>query len=177
MNALAGFQRAIVCDLPGTTRDVVTTSTAIDGWPVLLADTAGLRATRDELESAGVARATAAVADADLVVLVSDVTADAAEALPPAARVLRVLNKIDLPTLPSRQSMDVKWDVMTSAVTGEGIAPLVNAIGRALVPSPPAAGAAVPFTADQVQRLEDARAAIARHDAAAADRCLRALLA
>ena len=54
MNALVGFQRAIVCDLPGTTRDVVTATTAIDGWPIQLADTAGLRETRDEIESAGV---------------------------------------------------------------------------------------------------------------------------
>src|SRR4029453_3197945 len=44
INALAGYQRTIVSHVPGTTRDVVTTTTAIDGWPVELADTAGLRA-------------------------------------------------------------------------------------------------------------------------------------
>ncbi len=72
MNALVGFQRAIVCDLPGTTRDVVTAMTAIDGWPIQLADTAGLRSTRDEIELAGVTRATAAAGAADLVLLVED---------------------------------------------------------------------------------------------------------
>ena len=72
MNALVGFQRAIVCDLPGTTRDVVTAATAIDGWPIVLADTAGLRETCDEIESAGVALATAAAADADLILMVDD---------------------------------------------------------------------------------------------------------
>ena len=71
-NALVGYQRAIVCDLPGTTRDVVATTTAIDGWPIQLADTAGLRDAADELEAAGVARAARALAAADLVVLVDE---------------------------------------------------------------------------------------------------------
>ena len=50
INRLAGYQRSIVFDQPGTTRDVVTTRTAIDGWPVELADTAGLRSGDDEIE-------------------------------------------------------------------------------------------------------------------------------
>ncbi len=72
LNALVGFQRAIVCDQPGTTRDVVTATTAIDGWPVQLADTAGLRETCDAVESAGVERAAAAIVDADLVLRIDD---------------------------------------------------------------------------------------------------------
>ena len=75
INALAGYDRAIVSPVPGTTRDVVTVTTAIDGWPVQLADTAGLREGHDELESAGVELARATLASADLVVLVQDVTA------------------------------------------------------------------------------------------------------
>jgi tRNA modification GTPase len=62
INALAGYERAIVSPVPGTTRDVVTLTTAIDGWPVELADTAGLRTTDDELESAGVQLAEATLA-------------------------------------------------------------------------------------------------------------------
>ena len=76
INAMAGYERAIVSPLPGTTRDVVTLTTAIDGWPVQLADTAGLRASDDELESAGVKLAGAALAAADLVILVCDATGD-----------------------------------------------------------------------------------------------------
>ena len=72
INALAGYQRSIVSHVPGTTRDVVTTTTAIDGWPVELADTAGLRAGGDELEAAGMALADEAVARADLVLVVRD---------------------------------------------------------------------------------------------------------
>ncbi|HEY4259176.1 MAG TPA: GTPase, partial [Schlesneria sp.] len=57
INAMLGYQRAIVFDQPGTTRDVVTAETAFEGWPVLLADTAGLRETSEELEAAGIAMA------------------------------------------------------------------------------------------------------------------------
>ena len=54
INALVGYNRAIVYDAPGTTRDVITAETAIDGWPVTLSDTAGLRDSDDPLEMAGV---------------------------------------------------------------------------------------------------------------------------
>ncbi|MEO0530521.1 MAG: GTPase, partial [Planctomycetota bacterium] len=54
INALVGYERALVYDQPGTTRDVVTATTAIGGWPVTLADTAGVRITDDPLEAAGV---------------------------------------------------------------------------------------------------------------------------
>jgi len=173
INALAGHTRAIVCDQPGTTRDVVTTTTAIDGWPIQLSDTAGLRDARDELEAAGVARAGAALGEADLVILIFDATeADDVAApryvfearLPATARVLRVLNKVDLLSM---QPTAAGHDVLTSAVTGRGIDALVSAIGRTLVPEAPAAGAAVPSTADQVAALEAARDAVARRDAAA----------
>ncbi len=88
---------------------------------------------------------------------------------------LRVLNKIDL--LP-RVSSDLakRWDQCVSAITGAGVGELVAAIGRALVPLPPPAGAAVPFTADQLQRCDAVRSAIERHDAAAIAACLRPLL-
>src|SRR5205814_9029049 len=66
LNALAGYRRAIVDPSPGTTRDVVTVRTALDGWPVELADTAGLRAPGDPLEAAGIALARARQRDADL---------------------------------------------------------------------------------------------------------------
>ncbi len=56
LNAIIGFARSIVFDSPGTTRDVLTAATAIDGWPVELADTAGLRAAGDDIERQGVAR-------------------------------------------------------------------------------------------------------------------------
>ena len=72
MNCLLGYQRSIVVDQPGTTRDVVTMATAVDGWLLKLADTAGVRATSDDLESQGIGRAKRLIAEADAAVMVSD---------------------------------------------------------------------------------------------------------
>ncbi len=75
INAILGFERCIVHAEPGTTRDVVTAHTALDGWPVELADTAGLRDGRDEIEIAGVQRARQQLQQANLIVLVFNVSA------------------------------------------------------------------------------------------------------
>jgi tRNA modification GTPase len=178
MNALVGYQRAIVCDLPGTTRDVVGASTAIDGWPVHFSDTAGLHDTRDALESAGIERATAALATADLVLLVEDPATRSSHIgiqLAHDTPVIRVFNKIDiLPTSESGQAEHC--DISTSATNGQGIDALITAIGHALVSHPPSAGAAVPFTAEQIRRLELALAAAAHRDATAIAASLRPLL-
>src|SRR5262249_40580189 len=97
VNALAGYQRSIVAETPGTTRDVVTTLLAIDGWPVELADTAGLREDAEALEGQGIGLAQAAAGTADLCLWVVDGASAPVwpQALP--TRVLRVVNKIDLP--------------------------------------------------------------------------------
>jgi tRNA modification GTPase len=176
-NALVGYERAIVCDLPGTTRDVVTTVTAIDGWPIVLSDTAGLRPAADPLEAAGVARTAAALQEADLVLLVDEVGGDASDSsVPPSVPVIRVLNKIDLAS-PSEQYAGGPWDMVTSATKGEGLERLLSLIGERLVPNPPPAGAAVAFTTDQTARLEVARAAAAQRDLQQLSACLQPLLA
>ena len=182
INALAGYERAIVSPIPGTTRDVVTLTTAIEGWPVVLADTAGLRASDDELESAGVELAQSALASADLAILVCDAMAsevDGAQWKSLPLRTIEVRNKIDLLSEsggveddPARGSM-----IAVSALTGEGIAALAAAIGAALVPRPPAAGAAVPFTPAQYEVLVAAREAIERRHVATANEALLSLLA
>jgi tRNA modification GTPase len=201
INLLAGYQRSIVSHQPGTTRDVVTTTTAIDGWPVELADTAGLRDPQDELESAGIELATTTLAHADVAIFVHDATQPihdsteelvskilAEESLRP--RVIHVFNKIDLlAETPSRltagnnqeKHRPSQWHtesvVSTSAVTGEGVAELIAAVGRALVPLPPAPYSAVPFTAEQTAALEGARAAAAAKDSAVSLAALQPLLA
>jgi tRNA modification GTPase len=155
VNALAGFQRSVVAETPGTTRDVVTTLLAIDGWPVELADTAGLREDAEALEEQGIGLARAAAGTADLCLWVVDgATAPVwPRALP--TPVLRVVNKIDLPPA---------WDLGTaegasrvSARTGEGLGELCEALSRQLVPDPPLPGRAVPFTPEWCDRLEVAR--------------------
>ena len=155
INALVGYTRAIVFDQPGTTRDVVTATTAIDGWPVELADTAGLREGQDELESAGIARAREQMAAADVLVLVFDVTQPWTEedeslvAQWPEAVV--VFNKCDLAAMAG----DRPGALFTSAVTRQGIEELIEALGRRLVADPPAAGSAVLFTERQVRMVEE----------------------
>ena len=158
LNALAGYERAIVDPAPGTTRDVVTVRTSFEGWPVELADTAGLRDTADPTEASGVALARAQQAAADLVVLVLDRSEPLTE--PDRALVarhqsaLRVANKADLaaawePRQPGCLSV--------SALRGDGIDAVIAAIAQRLVADPPSPGSAVPFRAKQLRLLRHAR--------------------
>ncbi len=75
-NVLLGHARAIVTDVPGTTRDILHESIDLGGVPVVLTDTAGLRPADDVVEAEGIARATASAADADLVLVVVDGSVD-----------------------------------------------------------------------------------------------------
>jgi tRNA modification GTPase len=103
-NMLLGHGRAIVTEIPGTTRDTLTESLGIQGVPVLLIDTAGIRSSRDEIESMGVARARREAADADLLIVVVDGSESFREedllllAEVGQARHIVALNKSDLPT-------------------------------------------------------------------------------
>ena len=72
LNALAGRDAAIVTDIPGTTRDVMEVRLDIGGYPVLVADTAGLRESEDVVEQEGMRRARIAASNADMVVTVTE---------------------------------------------------------------------------------------------------------
>ena len=171
LNALLGYDRAIVDPSPGTTRDVVGARTAFDGWPVELSDTAGLRDSSDPIEAAGVARALESQRAADLVVLVLDrsrplVDEDRAlMAAHPSA--LIVANKADMPGV---------WEgvglVVVSAERGDGILDLATEIGHQLVPTPPLPGSALPFRGRHVRRLGLIAEAIRRGDREWAGRVL-----
>lgn len=167
INALLGFQRAIVAPTPGTTRDVVTAVTAVDGWPVELADTAGLRTSAEPIEQAGVALARERLAAADLVLLVFDASrpwsvADGqlAASMPQA---LVVHNKCDVPSGSERPAA-----VSVSAHTGEGIDRLLTQISHRLVLHPIPPGEAAPFLPDDVAQLQAAAEAIASGETASA---------
>jgi tRNA modification GTPase len=156
VNALAGYQRSVVSPTPGTTRDVVTTTIALDGWPVELADTAGLRQEAGPLEGQGIERARGAVATADLCVWVLDASAAPVWPDVPPERVLLVINKTDLPAT---------WDlgsaagaVRVSALTGAGIPELCEAIVRRLVPEAPGPDTVMPFTPELCDGIEEAYA-------------------
>jgi tRNA modification GTPase len=144
-----------VFDEPGTTRDVVTVTTAIDGWPVELADTAGLRNSADELEALGIARARKQMAAADVLLLVFDATqswtSEDAELVAQWPKAIVIFNKCDL----AQRSTDTEPGVFTSAVTRQGIDELIRRLGQRLVPNPPPPGSAVPFTTGQLRVIEN----------------------
>lgn len=157
MNALAGYSRAIVHHAPGTTRDAIAVGTAIDGWPVELCDTAGLRTTGDSVERAGIERAEQRLAQADLVVLVTDRSqpwsAKDDELVTQWRASVLVHNKCDLPPATG----DRPAGILTSALEERGIDDLLNTISRQLVPDVPPPGAAVPFSAEQVEMVRSLR--------------------
>jgi tRNA modification GTPase len=154
VNALAGYQRSVVAATPGTTRDVVTTALAVEGWPVEVADTAGLRTGSGQLEEEGIRRAQAALASADVCVWVLDASAPPAWPAAEAAAFRLVVNKVDLP--PAWDLAQAAGAVHVSALTGAGLDELCRALGGWLVPEPPPPGAAVPFTPTLCARVEAA---------------------
>ena len=128
-NRLVERERAIVTATPGTTRDLVSETVAIGGIPIKLVDTAGIREALDEAESMGIRKSMEALADAALVLVVLDAsqgeTAEDEELLRQAENrpVIVVCNKSDLGTS-GQWSVASGQKVLTSAVTGEGIAEL-----------------------------------------------------
>jgi tRNA modification GTPase len=173
VNALAGYQRSIVAATPGTTRDVVTTRLALDGWPMELADTAGLHSEAEALEEQGIRRARATLADADLCLWVLDAAAPPVWPSEPLASALYVVNKIDLL---SAWSMDGQRSaVRVSAKTGEGLAELSAAVVARLIPDAPPSGSAVPFTRRLGEGIAEAQRILAAGDAEEAGRLIASL--
>jgi tRNA modification GTPase len=162
LNALSGQDSAIVTEIPGTTRDVLRETIDLDGIPVHVADTAGIRETQDLIEAEGVRRARLALQTADIVLLVEDVSATAAGTpetgsaaieLPAQACCLRVANKIDLLAPAALERMMVAagpgW-VWISAKTGLGMEQLRRRIREAVGVVEPTGGlAAGSFSARQ----------------------------
>src|SRR5205823_981941 len=141
INRLVGYPRCVVTPIAGTTRDLVSTPIAIDGWPVELIDTAGQRTFDDQIEQAGVALASEIGRTADLTLWLLDATRDHSDAVTPVKGYLLVRNKIDL--APAQHPNDATIPI--SALTGQGLDELLAAISRRFVPHRPDAGAAVPF--------------------------------
>ena len=130
--------RAIVTDIPGTTRDVVSEDASIHGIPVKLFDTAGIRAGQGLVETLGIERSFQAMADADLTLVVVDLSAPLAEAdrelmsrAREQGRWLLVGNKCDLP----REAEPLGGMQAVSALTGQGIDALRDAVFRAVAPT------------------------------------------
>ena len=195
-NRLVERDRAIVTAAPGTTRDLVTERVSLDGIPVELVDTAGLRDAVDEAETLGIAKSREAMAEADLVLLVRDATQplhredEAAIAAHTDRPLLIALNKRDLApdTLPDTVLYivpDAASDavpnappqaapagahpvISTSALTGEGLPELRRAILAALSAAAPTGETALLTNLRQQQAVSGTVAALARAQQATA---------
>lgn len=131
LNALARREVAIVTDIAGTTRDMLKEVIHIDGMPLHVVDTAGLREASDQVEKIGIERAIQAISDADRILLVEDSTAPETECVwtdyfdvpPDRSRVTRVRNKIDLSGEPFGLEQDPSGQtvIRLSAHSQEGL--------------------------------------------------------
>jgi tRNA modification GTPase len=189
-NRLLNMDRAIVTEIPGTTRDLVTESASINGIPLHLVDTAGIRTTIDTVEKIGVERTHQAMSDSDLRLLVVDASQDwnpeDSELLHNTRRMgsmLLVANKADLPERTSRSAIEQAIAVedgeapgtveivLTSALTGQGIEELRDKILQAAGAgnNPGSEGELVTNLRHQ-QLLQDSLQALSRCRQAAAER-------
>ncbi len=165
LNRLAGRDAAIVTPIPGTTRDVLREQIHIDGLPLHIVDTAGLRESNDPVEQEGIKRAWAEIAKADLLLLIIDQKRGFGEEdqrildkLPGKLPVLKIYNKTDL--CDSLQGEDEEG-IYLSAKTGAGIELLIQALEKAVGYNASTEGL---FTARRrhLQALEETAVAVAR---------------
>ena len=175
LNALAASERAIVTEIPGTTRDLVRETVDLDGIALTLVDTAGLRDAADVVELEGIRRARAELARADVVLLVGD-TDDARADLallgdvPANAVRLIVRNKIDLDATPARRERrgeDIH--LRLSAKTGAGLDLLQSEL-KNLAGGGDSAQGACTARARHVAALEEAQTHLAAAESALVER-------
>ncbi len=128
MNYILKESRAIVSQIPGTTRDIIREEASIDGVLFRLYDTAGIRTTSDEIEKEGVIRSREAVKNADVVIFVNDATSgfdidiyNEILEIQPGEKIIKVINKTDL-----KEPEGMSGDVYISAKTGKGMDELLK---------------------------------------------------
>jgi tRNA modification GTPase len=162
-NTLAGTDRAIVTDVPGTTRDLITEHVDVEGLPLTLVDTAGWRDTIDAVEREGVARGARAREVADLILVVIDgsepLTKDDETLLDATAARNRVLvaNKSDRPA-----AFDMPAALRVSATRGDGMAELRCAVAVALTGDEALRDTAIVSNVRHIALLQEARAHLVR---------------
>lgn len=167
LNAILGYDRAIVTAQPGTTRDTIEEKALLGGVLLRLTDTAGLREAADEAEREGVRRAFAAAEGAELAIAVfdgseplSDADAETLAAARAAKRAIGVVNKADLPrALDAAELTGFDAVVSLSARTGEGLEALASAVAE-LFPAPAAPAGEILTNARQAEAVGRALAAL-----------------
>ncbi|MDO5581725.1 MAG: 50S ribosome-binding GTPase [Planctomycetia bacterium] len=184
INSLLGFDRVIVDPEAGTTRDAIAAETVLDGWPIRIMDTAGIRSTNDPIEREGIRKIRKFLIDADLILFLLDPTvkgidpfqtcrealiadSERSEDLFANKKRLTVLNKIDLPEElwdEDRKADREQRDHQLSLRTGEGRAELNDLLLDALLPAQyrnrpviEQAQMQIPFTERQIELIKQAR--------------------
>ena len=171
-NALVGAARAIVTDVPGTTRDLITERIDVNGIPITMVDTAGIRDPRDPIESEGIERARQAQQIAALSLVVIDGSSPLAGAdrvlIDSASPRLVVISKVDLPRAWSSNEFAGVADspVEVSALTGSGLADLRRAIAAQLTAREDLRDPPVISNARHLSLVDDAREDVTRAEAA-----------
>ncbi len=165
LNALARREAAIVSDIPGTTRDVIEVRLVLGGFPVWVADTAGLREARDAIEAEGVRRALARAEEADLRLGVSPAAQapDAATLATLRPGDLLIRSKADLGEIPAATAFET---LSLAATQSEGVAALEAALEARVVAALGQAEAAPLTRARHRAAVEEAHAALSRAQAA-----------
>lgn len=165
LNALAGYDRVIVTDIPGTTRDTVEETVMVGKTRLRLTDTAGIRETADKIEAIGVERSRAAAENADLVIFVCDgskpLTAEdqtVIEACADTQNAIALINKSDLPRIVQPCELPFLYVIPVCAKTGEGLDQLADVIDMMFEGSAPCDGSILtnPRQYDAIGRSNEA---------------------
>ena len=168
LNALLGYERAIVTDVAGTTRDTLSEGCVVGGVPLRLTDTAGVRAAADTVEALGVERALAAAQESELLLCVFDLSRPWEEEdericalADKARRAVALCNKSDLPACWDASRLENRFArvCVVSAKSGEGLDALAEAV-KALFPLPEAAAGEILTNARQYSAVQRAAEAL-----------------
>ncbi len=198
-NAILGFERSIVLDQPGTTRDVVTAVTSINGWLFEVSDTAGLRTSEDEVEMTGVELAIGRIRAADVWIWVSSaevvVEQLASDEVKPSDKDwieeeansyavglrrpdLIVINKRDLISQKQNELLNSRFPtaVMTNAIDPGSVERLMQAIADSKFANLPASSSPIIFTTRQFDLVSSASKALQSNDISLATKFLTELI-
>ena len=165
LNALAGYERVIVTDIPGTTRDTVEETVMLGNTRLRLIDTAGIRETADQIEAMGVERSRKAAEEADLVLFVCDgsqaLTEDdhkVIESCVDAEHVIALINKGDLPQKTVPSDLPFMYVIPICAKTGEGMDLLAGVVDDMFAGNTPCDGSILtnPRQFDAIRRSYEA---------------------
>jgi tRNA modification GTPase len=165
LNALAGFDRVIVTDIPGTTRDTVEETVMVGSTRLRLTDTAGIRQTADRIEAMGVERSKKAAEDADLVLFVCDGSQalsqedhQVIESCVDREHVIALINKADVPQKTVPSDLPFMTIIPICAKTGQGLDLLADVIDEMFAGSAPCDGSILtnPRQFDAIRRSYNA---------------------